>query len=389
MQFVSYVEDEIDFFSELRRFCEHGKIFIMTKQVFLGGKGITKRIAIGGGAPVSLQTMWKDGITDVAENNQKLENILRQLNELQLLGCDIVRFAVPDMESAHGLNAIAQRTSMPLVADIHFNYKLALECLKGNVAAIRINPGNIGSIENTQKVIEACRENGAAIRIGINSGSLPKDLQEKIAAGEITRAQGLCETAVREAEIFEKFNFDQYVVSMKSSDVQETIDCNRFYAQKYNNPLHLGVTEAGPLIGGIVKSSIAFYTLLKEGIGDTIRVSLSSPVENEVIAGLNILKECGKRKGGVNLISCPRCGRIGFDVHGFVERWQKKLLAMDKDISVAVMGCVVNGPGEGKHADLGIAGGNGKCIIFKKGKIIHTIDEKDADKIFEEEINSL
>ncbi len=360
-----------------------------TKTVALGGKGITERIVIGGDNPITVQTMWKEGITDLTSNNEKLERILRELNELKMMGCDIVRFAVPDMESAAGLNLIAARTAMPLVADIHFDYKLALECLKGNVAAIRINPGNIGSVENTRAVVEGCRENGVAIRIGINSGSLPQDLQKQIAAGEITRAQGLCETAVREAQVFEDLNFDQYVVSMKSSDVKETIECNRFYAEKYNNPLHLGVTEAGPLIGGLVKSSIAFSTLLNQGIGDTIRVSLSSSAENEVIAGVNILKECGKRPGGVTLVSCPRCGRIGFDVHGFVDRWQKKLIAMDKNITVAVMGCVVNGPGEGRHADLGIAGTNDKAIIFKKGKVVRTVDAKDADKVFEEELNSL
>ena len=257
------------------------------------------------------------------------------------------------------------------------------------MAAIRINPGNIGSLENTKAVVDACRDNGVAIRIGINSGSLPQDLQKKIAEGTITRAQGLCETAVREAEVFDRLNFDQYVVSMKSSDVKETIDCNRFYAQKYNNPLHLGVTEAGPLIGGIVKSTMAFYTLLNEGIGDTIRVSLSSSPENEILAGLNILKECGKRRQGVNLVSCPRCGRIGFDVHSFVERWQNRLLSMDKQITVAIMGCVVNGPGEGKHADLGIAGAIDKVIIFKKGKIVRTVKPEDADNAFEEELNSL
>ena len=360
-----------------------------TKCVTLGGKGVTQQICIGGDNPVTVQTMWKEGITDLASDNEKLDRILRELNDLKLMGCDIVRFAVPDIASAQGLCLIAERTPMPLVADIHFDYTLALECLKGNVAAIRINPGNIGSVENTQKVVEACRENGAAIRIGINSGSLPQDLQKKIAEGEITRAQGLCETAVREAAVFEDLKFDQYVVSMKSSDVRETIECNQFYAQKYNNPLHLGVTEAGPLIGGLVKSSIAFSNLLAQGIGDTIRVSLSSSAENEVIAGVNILKECGKRAGGVTLVSCPRCGRIGFDVHSFVDRWQKKLMAMDKDITVAVMGCVVNGPGEGRHADLGIAGTADKAIIFKKGKIVRTIDAKDADKVFEEELESL
>lgn len=361
----------------------------MTTKVFLGGKGITKRISIGGDSPVTLQTMWKESITDIPQNTEKLDKTLKQLADLQMLGCDIVRFAVPDMESAKALCIIAEKTSMPLVADIHFDYRLALECLKGNVAAIRINPGNIGSIKNTSLVINACRDNGVAIRIGINSGSLPNDLQKSIAEGNITRAQGLCETAVREAQIFEDLHFTQYVVSMKSSDVKETIDCNRFYAEKYSNPLHLGVTEAGPLIGGIVKSSIAFHTLLSENIGDTIRVSLSSTPENEIIAGLNILKECGKRKQGVNLVSCPRCGRIGFDVHGFVEKWQNRLLSMDKNITVAIMGCVVNGPGEGKHADLGVAGATDKVIIFKKGKIVRTVKPEDADNAFEEELNSL
>ena len=360
----------------------------MSIKIFLGGKGITNRISIGGDSPISLQTMWKEPINDISSDTQKLDSTLKQINDLQLLGCDIIRFAVPDIDSAKSLSIIAEKTSMPLVADIHFDYRLAIECLKGNVAAIRINPGNIGSFENTKKVVEACRENGVAIRIGINSGSLPKDLQEQIALGNMSRSQGLCETAVREAEVFDKLNFNQYVVSMKSSDVTETVECNEFYAEKYNNPLHLGVTEAGPLIGGIVKSTMAFQTLLNQGIGDTIRVSLSSSPENEVIAGLNILKECGKRKGGVKIISCPRCGRIGFDVHSFINRWQNKLLCMNKDISVAVMGCVVNGPGEGKHADIGIAGGNGKAIIFKKGKIVRTIDEKDADKVFEEELKS-
>lgn len=360
----------------------------MTKKVFLGGKGITKRISIGGDSPISIQTMWKESIIDIPQNPQKLEKIIQQITELQVLGCDIIRFAVPDMESAKSLCMIAEKSSVPLVADIHFDYKLALECLKGNVAAIRINPGNIGSVEKTKKVVDACKDNGVAIRIGINSGSLPQDLQKLIAEGKISRSQGLCETAVREAEVFENLKFNQYVVSMKSSDVKETIECNEFYAKKYQNPLHLGVTEAGPLVGGIVKSSIAFYVLLNEGIGDTIRVSLSSSPENEVIAGLNILKECGKRTSGVNLVSCPRCGRIGFDVHSFVERWQKKLLSLNKNITIAVMGCVVNGPGEGKHADLGIAGTKDKVIIFKKGKIIRTIDAKDADKVFEEELKT-
>ena len=377
----------------LSRFVKHrvyGIILLMiTKKVTFGGAGITRRISIGGDAPVSLQTMWKESIVGIRNDHFKLEKTLKVLNDLSLLGCDIVRFAVPDKESAESLVAIAERTPIPLVADIHFDYKLALDCLKGSVAAIRINPGNIGSVENTKKVVNACREKGAAIRIGINSGSLPKDLQNLIFEKKITRSQAICETAVREMEVFDSLGFDQVVVSMKSSSVQETIDSNRYFASKYDSPLHLGVTEAGPLIGGIVKSSIAFSTLLSEGIGNTIRVSLSSSPENEVVAGLEILKECGRRSGGVKIVSCPRCGRIGFDVHSFVEKWQTELLSLNKDITVAVMGCVVNGPGEGKHADLGIAGANDKVIIFKKGKIVQTIDAKDADNAFREQLNQL
>lgn len=360
-----------------------------SKEVFIGGKGITKRIGIGGENPVSIQTMWKEPINDIDENPQKFDSLLQRMNALRLLGCDIIRFAVPDMKSAAALCKIAAHTEIPLVADIHFDYRLALECLKGNIAAIRINPGNIGSEDNTRKVVEACRENGVAIRIGINSGSYPKELQKKVSAGEMTRAEALCETAVIESSVFEKLNFDQYVVSMKSSDVGETVLSNQFYAQRYGNPLHLGVTEAGPLIDGVVKSTLAFSTLLKEGIGSTIRVSLSSSPENEVIAGRNILKECGKRTGGITLVSCPRCGREGFDVHGFVGRWQQELLSMDRNITVAVMGCIVNGPGEGKHADIGIAGAGDKVIIFKKGQIVRTVTAKDADKAFREELQSL
>ena len=361
----------------------------MTNEVFIGGKGITKKIGIGANHPVSIQTMWKDGIVDIFENPSKLDSILKDINNLQMLGCDIIRFAVPDIPSAKSLCEIAARTSMPLVADIHFDYRLALECLKGNVAKIRINPGNIGSRDKIEKVVNACKENGVAIRIGVNSGSLPKDLAEKVENNLISRFDALAETAAREAQIFDELNFNQYVVSMKASSVEETILSNEAFSQKYNAPLHIGVTEAGPLITGIVKTTLAFSKLLSNGIGNTIRVSLSSSPENEVITGREILHECGLRKGGVTIISCPRCGRLGFDVHAFVDKWQNKLLSMDKDITVAVMGCIVNGPGEGKHADIGIAGAGDKAIIFKKGKIIQTIDAKDADNIFIKEIESL
>lgn len=363
--------------------------FLKPRTVFLGGSGNVKRIGIGGNEPVSIQTMWKTGIAEICENDEKLTELLKQINILKSLGCDILRFAVPDVKSAEALVRIQNNTDMPLVADIHFDHRLALECLKGNVAAIRINPGNIGNRKKVEEVVCACREKGAAIRIGVNSGSLPKDLAEKVENGQISRADALAETAAREAAVFEELNFDQYVVSMKASSVQETIEANEAFAKKYDIPLHIGVTEAGPLITGIVKSTMAFTRLLNEGIGSTIRVSLSSSPENEVITGREILHETGKRKGGVTIVSCPRCGREGFDVHGFVQRWQNELLSMKKEITVAVMGCVVNGPGEGKHADLGIAGAGGKAIIFKKGKIIRTINDSDADNAFREELNSL
>ena len=361
----------------------------MTKTVYLGGSGRVRRIGIGGAEPVSIQTMWKEGIDDLDDNPLKFERILSEIQELEGLGCDIIRFAVPDEASAKGLCKIASNTQMPLVADIHFDYRLALECLKGDVAAIRINPGNIGSRERVEAVVNACKEKGAAIRIGVNSGSLPQDLRERVEAGTLGRAEALALAAAEECKVFGELNFDQVVVSMKASSVEETVQCNEEFAKKFDIPLHIGVTEAGPLIGGIVKSTLAFSRLLGQGIGNTIRVSLSSTPKNEVIAGREILRECGKRGGGVQIVSCPRCGRQGFDVHSFVEKWQSRLLASKKDVTVAIMGCAVNGPGEGKHADLGIAGAGGKVILFKKGKIMRTVDEKDADNAFEEEFNSL
>lgn len=364
-------------------------MYKIPREVILGGTGKTKRIVIGGNNPVTIQTMWKEGITNVCTDSGALSSIIERIETLKSVGCDILRFAVPDKESAKALVAIAKETNMPLVADIHFDYKLALMCLEGNVAAIRINPGNIGSRERVVAVVNGCKEKGTAIRIGVNTGSLPRDLELLVEEKKLSRAKALAETAAREVSVFDELNFSQVVVSMKASSVKETIDANEAFAQKYDVPLHIGVTEAGPLIGGIVKSTLAFSTLLQNNIGSTIRVSLSSSPLNEVIAGREILRECGKRNGGVELVSCPRCGRLGFDVHNFVERWQTELLSLNKNITVAIMGCVVNGPGEGKHADLGIAGAGGKVIIFKKGKIIRTVDEKDADNAFREELESL
>lgn len=360
-----------------------------TNKVWIGGSGKTKRIGIGGDSPISIQTMWKEGITGVLCSRDVLFCLVERIEKLQALGCDILRFAVPDMESADALVKIAAETTMPLVADIHFDYRLALRCLEGDVAKIRINPGNIGSRDRVEAVVNRCKDKGVAIRIGVNSGSLPRDIAESVQQGKTTRAQALSMAALRELDAFDELGFDQVVVSMKASSVQETIDANTTFASQSSVPLHVGVTEAGPLIGGIVKSVLAFNYLLERNIGNTIRVSLSSSPENEVIASREILRETGKRMGGVKIISCPRCGRNGFDVHSFINRWQNRLLSLDKDITVAVMGCVVNGPGEGKHADIGITGTGDKVMIFKHGKIVQTISAEDADNIFEKELLSL
>ena len=365
------------------------KEFKKPRLVFIGGTGNVRKVGFGGDEPITIQTMWKESIENIDSDDGALHETLKKINELKSLGCDIIRFAVPNIKSAKSLIKIQKNTDVPLVADIHFDHRLALECLNGGIPKIRINPGNIGNSEKVKEVVFLALKKNAAIRIGVNSGSLPKDLGLKVADGKMTRAEALSETAARECAAFDSLGFDRYVVSMKASSVQETVEANECFAKNYDAPLHIGVTEAGPLITGIVKSTMAFSHLLCEGIGSTIRVSLSSSPENEIITGREILHECGLRKGGITLISCPRCGREGFDVHAFVERWQNELLSMKKDISVAVMGCAVNGPGEGRHADIGIAGSGNKAIIFRKGEIIRTIDAKDADKIFREELESL
>jgi (E)-4-hydroxy-3-methylbut-2-enyl-diphosphate synthase len=346
-------------------------------------------LAIGGGAPVSVQTMWKEGITGLLTDPQAFSRTLGQIETLQALGCDILRFAVPDMPSAEALLKIAEQTSMPLVADIHFDYRLALRCLEGKVAKIRINPGNIGHRSRVEQVVARCKDTGAAIRIGVNTGSFPKDIAARVQSGELSRPEGLAETGLREAAVLDDLKFDQFLVSLKASSSQETVEANRIFAAKSDIPLHIGVTEAGPLIGGLVKSTIALSALLDQGMGDTIRVSLSSDPENEVIAGREILVETGKRAGGVRIVSCPRCGRNGFDVHGFVGRWQTRLLSLKKDITLAVMGCPVNGPGEAKHADIGITGGSNSAVIFKHGEIVRQCPIEEADAAFEAELATL
>ena len=354
-----------------------------SKKITIGGSGITRKLEIGGDAPISIQTMWKESLLE-----SNLRDIALRLERLHALGCDIVRFAVPDSETAELLVKLSYLTSMPLVADIHFDHRLALTCMEGNVAKIRINPGNIGSEKNVLDVVKKAIDKGVALRIGVNSGSLPKDLAKKLQGAKVShiedfsllKAQAMAEVAFRELEILDGVGFANALVSIKASSVKETILANEVFRAKRCEPLHLGVTEAGPLVSGIVKSSIAFSKLFEKGIGETIRVSLSDTMENEVLAAREILSECGKREDCLKLVSCPRCGRRGFDVHSFVARWQHRLFAIKKDVTVAIMGCVVNGPGEASMADLGITGSPEVVVIFKKGVPIRTIKLKDVSK---------
>ncbi len=375
--------------------------FQKSHSVGIGGEGLTRRISLGGDAPIAIQTMWKESLLGA-----DLIEVARKIGELEQLGCDVLRFAVPDMESVEAFVKLCSLTPMPLVADIHFDYRLALACMDGAVAKVRINPGNIGNKEKVTRVVQTAKDKGIGIRIGVNSGSLPSDLK-KIYAGNIRdrspeaieeRASCLVEAALREAAYFDELNFSDFLVSMKSPSVEETVRANELFAEKTSIPLHLGVTEAGPLVQGIVKSTLAFSRLLNNNIGATVRVSLSDSMENEVIAARSILTELHKRAEGVRLVSCPRCGRVGFDVRAFVERWQSTLLGMEKNITVAIMGCPVNGPGEGKHADIGITGAGDNVVIFKHGKVVARVNLENlsddariiaVDNAFKKEIDCL
>ena len=320
------------------------------------------------------------------------------------MGCGLLRFAVPDLDAAEVLGNLASMVSMPLVADIHFDYKIALRCLDFPIAKIRINPGNIGSKDKVEAVLSKAAACLRPIRIGVNAGSLPSDIRRRLDEGSLDSAEALVLAAERELAIFDQYRFRDVLVSMKASSVADTIKANRILSQRSDVPLHVGVTEAGPLIAGVVRNTAALMVLLGEGIGDTIRVSLSDSMENEVIAGREILMASsqmaleglsGKQHkgiahpGGVRLISCPRCGRSSFDTHDFTERWQARFYSMDRNITVAVMGCAVNGPGEASNADLGITGAGDKVLIFRKGKIVRTIDAAEADAAFEEELRKI
>ena len=364
----------------------------MSKVVKIGGFSHIHPVFIGGDHPVVIQTMWKDSLS-VSD----LEAAAIRIDTLKSMGCGILRFAVPDITSAEVLGQLAVMVSMPLVADIHFDYKIALRCMDFPIAKIRINPGNIGSKDKVHAVLEKASAGNIPIRIGVNAGSLPQDLRQRVEQGMKT-CEALAEAAQREIAYFDDFGFTGYLVSMKASGIADTINANKILSGRTDAPLHIGVTEAGPLAAGIVRSTTALLMLLTEGIGDTIRVSLSDSMENEVIAGREIIAAAAQLmpsgdsravKQGVNIISCPRCGRYGFDTHGFTSRWMPKLYALEKNITIAIMGCEVNGPIEAKHADLGITGVGDKVLIFKHGKIIKTITPAEADTAFEKELEKL
>ena len=377
----------------------------VSKTVKIGGFAHVKTVLIGGDTPVVVQTMWKDRLSFSDLEGKAAEGLVSRIDALARLGCGLLRFAVPDIEAAEVLGNLASVVSMPLVADIHFDYKIALRCLDFPIAKIRINPGNIGGREKVKAVLEKAGAKGIPIRIGVNAGSLPQNLLLKLrlipGSAPYSLAEALVEAAETELAIFKEFDFRDVLVSMKASEIADTIKAGRLFAERTDVPLHVGVTEAGPLIPGLVRNTAALLALLGDGIGDTVRISLSDSSEKEVIAGREILRAVSdlaekkpasgrvSRRSGVRIISCPRCGRNAFDTIAFTEAWQNRLYAMDKDITVAIMGCAVNGPGEARNADLGITGAGDKVLLFRRGEVVRTIDAADADKAFEEELNKI
>lgn len=338
-----------------------------SKQIKIGD------IKIGGDAPVSVQSMCNTDTRDV-------EKTVAQIKELQEAGCELIRLAVLNKDAAAAIKEIKKKIEIPLIADIHFDYRLALQCIDNGVDALRLNPGNIGKEENIKKVVDMAKHNNIPIRIGINGGSLEKD----IAAMDIPLHEKMVMSAMRHIKILEDNGFDMIKVSLKSSSVPTTIAAYREIAKKIDYPLHLGVTEAGTLKGGLIKSAAGLGTLLSEGIGDTIRVSLTENPVEEVHAGYSILKALELRQKGINFVSCPTCGRCQIDLIGLAKKVENALKDIDKPITVAVMGCPVNGPGEAKHADFGVAGAIKEGYIFKKGEILKRVPE---DKILEELLN--
>lgn len=345
-----------------------------TKRIYAGS------VAIGGGAPVSIQSMLCVPAHDIEGN-------IKQAVALQNAGCDIIRVAVPDMQAVKTVEALKQNVGVPIVADIHFDWRLAVESVAAGVDKVRINPGNIGSDEKVREVAKVCRQKNVPIRIGVNSGSLEKEILARY--GAVT-PEAMVESGLYHISLLEKYDFDNIVLSLKSSDTKRMYDAYVLAAEKCPYPLHLGVTEAGTENMGVIKSAAGIGGLLLRGIGDTLRISLTDEPVKEVYAAQKLLKALGIRMGGIKFVSCPTCGRTAIDLIGLAKEAEKRLEHIQKDITVAIMGCVVNGPGEASAADIGIAGGKDCGVIFKNGKIIHNkVPENKLLDLLEEEINKM
>ncbi len=341
-----------------------------TRQINIGG------VPVGGGAPIVVQSMTKTHTWDIPST-------LEQIRKLEKAGCEIVRVAVPDQESVEALGKIKKQTNIPIIADIHFDYKLALASLNKGVDGLRINPGNIGARDKVQKIVNAAKEREIPIRIGVNSGSIEKDVLKKYSGAT---SEAMVESALRHVRILEDMDFFHLKISLKASDVNRTLNAYRLLAEKVDYPFHAGITEAGSLIRGTVKSSVGLALLLNLGLADTIRVSLTAPPEEEVRIGFLILSSLGLRSFGPNIISCPVCGRCDVDLFDISKRIEKDIACLKEDFDVAVMGCMVNGPGEAKEADIGLACGKGKGVVFKKGKLSRQLKEDEIVTEFVAEV---
>lgn len=342
-----------------------------TRTIEVGG------VKIGGGNPVTVQSMLTVPLTDT-------ENVLRQISDLENAGCEIIRGAVPDQAAATALKEIIPKMKVPFVADIHFNYRLAIASAEAGAAKVRINPGNIGSDDNVRKVCECLRYHGIPARIGVNSGSVEKDILARY-GGKVT-AEGLAESAEKSVRAFEKYGLTDVAVSIKATDVPMTIEANRVFSASYDNPLHIGITEAGADEEGMIYSAVGIGSMLMEGIGDTIRVSLTGDPVNEVRVGREILRACGLRHEGVRVISCPTCARTDADTLSMVHIIKERTKDITTPMTVAVMGCVVNGPGESKQADIGVACTGSRGVIFRKGEIFKTVSRDEIVPLLLKEI---
>ena len=344
-----------------------------SRRVMIGG------VAVGGGAPISVQSMTNTRTDDV-------EATIGQIESLARVGCEIVRVAVPDQNAAAALPEILARSPIPVVADIHFDHRLGLSAIEAGVHAMRINPGNIGAPERVRALIEAAVGHRVPVRIGVNAGSLEKDVLEQ--HGHPT-AEGMVESCLRHLEFIDGLGFSDIILSLKASDVAMTVEANRMIAQRCDRPLHIGVTEAGTALSGAVRSAVGLGVLLSEGIGDTIRVSLAGPPEEEVRVGRKILESLALRHGGVTVIACPTCGRCRIDVAAVAEKIERETAHVRETLIVAVMGCAVNGPGEAREADVGVAGGEGEAVLFRGGEIVEKVPEAELAGRLLREIRSL